>query len=164
MIAFMHRACAAARAKFRPLSIARNNIAKNYGEAVVRAMQIVERVGDSACDAAAVYWLRLARLRHLAIIGARRSATQGIGPLLDENAGDEGSPTVHPPIDVHGALFETVGSDALHYISQPCRLTLEDLRAIVEFCDRQNLTVEIDARNAFTDPGNSIAVIYRRKK
>lgn len=142
----------------------RGRIFRSYGPAVIEAMIAIEQAAGgngNSTDSVAKYWLHRQRQRMVAIRGLRESTkTQSISHLMRQDASKADESPDHPPWDCNGLLLDLVGQP-YEWVSQPYLLEIENLREILEFCDRFNLDVQIDARRAFSDPGDSIGVVYR---
>jgi hypothetical protein len=66
-----------------------------------------------------------------------------------------------PPADLSGKLFNA-GYHRREWINHPYDLYLDDLRAIVSYCEQYGLDVHLSARRAFLNPGERLAVIYTK--
>lgn len=68
-----------------------------------------------------------------------------------------------PPATDHPSLWGKNGKSSL-FVSQPYKLSLDDLRRIVKHCEDLNLDVEIGAGLSWHFPGRTILVVFKEEK
>jgi hypothetical protein len=71
--------------------------------------------------------------------------------------------TKTPPATDHGTIFGREGVPVL-FVSQPYKLNHDQLLQIMDFCEANNLQVEIDASRSWWFAGKTLAVIFKPKE
>ncbi len=61
------------------------------------------------------------------------------------------------------ASYGVAGRKTMMLISQPYSLAEDDLRNIVQFCDKNKVKVSVTANDSWHFPGDTLLIVYRKK-
>lgn len=139
-----------------------SNPSNAYKKLVTSIQQLMKEEGlDSVIRAYAEATCERHQEQYIKKYGLKASNSHAcIGRLINKRCSTDGVPCRLPGGD-HVSLWLKDGKPEV-YISQPYHLSLDNMRAIVEFCDRYRLTVDISTWPSWHFPGAVLTVEVKR--